>query len=193
MSSITATRTPRLDSAGRADSQGDAPATHAGSGCVRGRPRRPADAAHRGRRASGAGRHPRAAPSVDACRDRRLARIDLDDFFAAEYDGDDVSRRGRAAAAQLAPADPPRTPGRASAPAWPSTLGLGFVAATGSLANDQPEPTRVVTVQPGQTLWDIAAGVSDGGRRALDDGPPRGDQPPRLRQPPGRPAPPRAE
>jgi LysM repeat protein len=42
-------------------------------------------------------------------------------------------------------------------------VGLGFVAATGSLANDQPEPTRVVTVQPGQTLWDIAAGVSDGG------------------------------
>ena len=89
-------------------------------------------------------------------------RIDLDDFFAAEYDGDEVSveiarplpgtlrltRRGRLVVfgASLAAA-----------------LGLAFVATTGSLANDQPEPTRVVTVQPNQTLWDIAAGVSDGG------------------------------
>jgi Tfp pilus assembly protein FimV len=88
--------------------------------------------------------------------------IDLDDFFAPEYDGDDVAveitrprpstlrltRRGRLVVFGLGLA---------------ATLGLGFVAATGSLANDKPEPTRVVTVQPGQTLWDIAASVSGSG------------------------------
>jgi len=47
-----------------------------------------------------------------------------------------------------------------------ATIGLGLVAATGSLADDQPEPTRVVTVQPGQTLWDIASGVSRGDVRS---------------------------
>jgi nucleoid-associated protein YgaU len=92
----------------------------------------------------------------------RVRRVSLDEFFAAEYDGDDVSvevvqprpsslrltRRGRLVVfgAGLAVA-----------------LGLGFVAATGSLANDKPEPTSVITVQPGQTLWDIAASVSEGG------------------------------
>ena len=103
----------------------------------------------------------RVRPSVELV-ETTARRIDLDEFFAAEYDGDDVSvevvqprpsslrltRRGRLVVfgAGLA-----------------VTLGLGFVAATGSLANDKPEPTRVVTVQPGQTLWDIAAGISDGG------------------------------
>jgi hypothetical protein len=91
-----------------------------------------------------------------------IRRVALDDFFASEWEGDDVSveiarplakslrltRRGRLVifGAGLAAA-----------------LGLGFVAASGSLANDKPEPTRVVTVQPGQTLWDIAAGVNDSG------------------------------
>lgn len=90
-----------------------------------------------------------------------IRRVSLDDFFAAEYDGDDVAvavapprpstlrltRRGRLVVfgASLA-----------------AVLGLGFVAATGSLASDQPESTRVVTVEPGQTLWDIAAQVSPG-------------------------------
>ena len=92
-------------------------------------------------------------------------RVDLEDFFAPEYDGDDVSveiarprpntlrltRRGRLVVLGLGLA---------------ATLGLGFVAATGSLANDQPEPTRVVTVQPGQTLWDIASSVSGGDVRS---------------------------
>jgi hypothetical protein len=85
-----------------------------------------------------------------------IRRVVLDDFFAAEYDGDDVSvqvaeprpssvrltRRGRlvvVGAGLLA------------------ALGVGFVAATGSLANDKPEPTRAVMVQPGQTLWDLAS------------------------------------
>ena len=89
-------------------------------------------------------------------------RIDLDDFFEAEYDGDEVcveiarprpstlrlTRRGRLVVFGVGLA---------------AVLGIAFVAATGSLANDQPEPTRVVTVQPNQTLWDIAAGVSGGG------------------------------
>ena len=94
--------------------------------------------------------------------DAPVRRVPLDDFFASEWDGDDVSveitqprpstlrltRRGRLVVfgASLA-----------------AVLGLGFVAASGSLANDKPEPTRVVTVQPGQTLWDIAARVNDGG------------------------------
>ena len=89
-------------------------------------------------------------------------RVDLGDFFAPEYDGDDVSvevvrprpsslrltRRGRLVVLGLGLA---------------ATLGLGLVAATGALANDKPEPTPVVTVQPGQTLWSIASEVSDGG------------------------------
>ena len=94
-----------------------------------------------------------------------LRQVDLDDFFASEWDGDDVSvevlrprpsmlrltRRGRLAVFGVSLA---------------AALGLGFVAATHSLADDKPEPTRVVTVQPGQTLWDIAARVSDGDVRA---------------------------
>ena len=89
-------------------------------------------------------------------------RIDLDDFFQAEYDGDEVSveiARPRPSTLRLTRRGRLVVFGAALA----ALLGLGFVAATGSLANDQPEPTRVVTVQPNQTLWDIAAGVSDGG------------------------------
>ncbi|HEY2877676.1 LysM peptidoglycan-binding domain-containing protein [Nocardioides sp.] len=94
-----------------------------------------------------------------------IRRVVLEEFFAVEYDGDEqvlevvrarpsslrLTRRGRLAVfvASLS-----------------ALLGLGFVAATGSLADDQPEPTRVVTVQPGQTLWDIASRVSDGDVRA---------------------------
>jgi hypothetical protein len=88
--------------------------------------------------------------------DTPLRRVRLDDFFAAEYDGDDqrlevapprrstvrLTRRGRLVVlgAGLAVA-----------------LGLGFYAASVSTASDHPEPTRVVTVQPGQTLWDISS------------------------------------
>jgi hypothetical protein len=91
-----------------------------------------------------------------------VRRIDLDAFFAPEYDGDDqavavvhrrpsslrLTRRGRLAVFAVGLA---------------TVLGVGFVAATGSLANDKPEPTRVITVQPGQTLWDVASSVSGGG------------------------------
>jgi nucleoid-associated protein YgaU len=83
-------------------------------------------------------------------------RIDLDDFFAAEYDGDDqrlevsparqstvrLTRRGRLVVLGLGLA---------------ATLGLGLYAASVSTANDHPEQTRTVTVQPGQTLWDISS------------------------------------
>jgi hypothetical protein len=91
-----------------------------------------------------------------------LRRVALDDFFAPEYDGDDVSvevahpgpssvrltRRGRLVIVGL---------GLAAA------LGFGAVAATSVMADSGPAPTRVVHVQPGQTLWDIASAASDGG------------------------------
>ncbi len=89
-------------------------------------------------------------------------RVDLDDFFAPEYDGDDVSveiARPRPSTLRLTRRGRLVVFGASLA----AVLGLGFVAATGSLADDQPEPTRVVTVQPGQTLWDLAASVSHGG------------------------------
>jgi nucleoid-associated protein YgaU len=100
-------------------------------------------------------------PSVELV--ETLARtVDVREFFAPEYDGDDISvqlvrprpstvrltRRGRLAVFALGLA---------------ATLTLGIVGATGSLADDRPEPTRVVTVQPGQTLWDIASSVSGDG------------------------------
>jgi len=82
-------------------------------------------------------------------------RVDVTEFFAPEYDGDEqavqlaarrpsslrLTRRGRLVVFAVSLA---------------AALGVGFVAATGSLASNQPEPTRVVTVQPGQTLWDLA-------------------------------------
>jgi LysM repeat protein len=100
------------------------------------------------------------APSVDPV-DTTGRRVDLTEFFAADYDGDDVAveilgprpstlrltRRGRLVVFGVSLA---------------AVLAVGFAAATSSLAGGQPEPTRVVHVQPGQTLWDIAAGVSDG-------------------------------
>jgi len=83
-------------------------------------------------------------------------RVRLDDFFAAEYDGDDVSlevvtprpstlrltRRGRLVVLGA---------GLAAA------LGLGLWGAGLAVAGDHPEQTSVVTVHPGQTLWDIAS------------------------------------
>ncbi len=52
-------------------------------------------------------------------------------------------------------------------------LAVGFVLAGGSVATDEPgtpEPTRVVMVGSGDTLWDIAAGLSDDGDvRAMVD------------------------
>jgi LysM repeat protein len=45
-------------------------------------------------------------------------------------------------------------------------LTIGLVVASGSVATEEPgtpEPTRVVMVGSGDTLWDIAAGVADDG------------------------------
>ena len=87
--------------------------------------------------------------------------MSLDDFFAAEYDGDDqrlevaparrstvrLTRRGRLVVLGLGLA---------------ATLGLGLYAASVSTASDHPEQTRMVTVQPGQTLWDISSRAAPG-------------------------------
>lgn len=52
-------------------------------------------------------------------------------------------------------------------------LGLGVLWAAGSVATEQagqPEPTRVVMVAPGDTLWQIAADIADDGQvRAMVD------------------------
>ena len=52
-------------------------------------------------------------------------------------------------------------------------LAVGLVVASGSVATDEPgtpEPTRVVMVGSGDTLWDIAAGLADDGDvRAMID------------------------
>ena len=46
-------------------------------------------------------------------------------------------------------------------------LGLGVLWAAGSVATEdagRPEPTRVVMVSAGDTLWGIAAGIADDGQ-----------------------------
>jgi len=96
--------------------------------------------------------------------------VSLDDFFVPEYDGDDVSvevvaprpstlrltRRGRLVVLGA---------GLAAA------LGLGVLGASLAFAGGQPEQTRVVTVHPGQTLWDIASSAAartgDGDTRSM--------------------------
>ena len=47
-----------------------------------------------------------------------------------------------------------------------AVLAVGLVVASGSVATDEPgtpEPTRVVMVGSGETLWGIAAGLADDG------------------------------
>ena len=39
---------------------------------------------------------------------------------------------------------------------------IGVVFAGGSMATSEPEATETVVVEPGQTLWEIAADASDG-------------------------------
>ncbi|MGB0102267.1 MAG: LysM peptidoglycan-binding domain-containing protein [Nocardioides sp.] len=52
-----------------------------------------------------------------------------------------------------------------------AVLAVGLLLASGSVATDEPgtpEPTRVVLVATGDTLWDIASGLSaDGDVRAM--------------------------
>lgn len=54
-----------------------------------------------------------------------------------------------------------------------AVLAIGFFFASGSVATDEPgtpEPTRVVQVGAGDTLWDIAAGIApDGDVRSMID------------------------
>jgi hypothetical protein len=54
-----------------------------------------------------------------------------------------------------------------------AVLAVGVLLASGSVATDRPgtpEPTRVITVDAGQTLWDIAAGLAaDGDVRSMVD------------------------
>jgi LysM domain-containing protein len=83
-------------------------------------------------------------------------RVALDEFFVAEYDGDDVSlevARPRPSTIRLTRRGRLVVLGAGLAAA----LGLGLLGASLAVAGDQPEQTRVVTVQPGQTLWDIAS------------------------------------
>lgn len=99
--------------------------------------------------------------SPEPC-DVPIRPVALEQFFAPEYDGDEQGLevvRPRPSSLRLTQRGRLVVFGATLA----AMLGLGFVAATGSLASDQPEPTRVVTVQPGQTLWDIASRVSAGG------------------------------
>lgn len=46
-------------------------------------------------------------------------------------------------------------------------LAVGFGFGARSAATDSPEPTRVITVAPGDTLWDIAAEIAPGETRAM--------------------------
>jgi len=101
----------------------------------------------------------RVAPPVDV---DPLRRVALDDFFAPEYDGDDVSVeivRPRPSSLRLTRRGRLVVLGAGLIAA----LGLGAFAASAVMADSGPAPTRVVHVQPGQTLWDIAADVNTGG------------------------------
>jgi len=156
MSSITATRTTRFAPPAEPTRKAASRRTVAGQGSsVVGRAGRPVL-----RIVADGERAPvftRVAPMIEPEPvETPLRRVSLDDFFAADYDGDDqrlevapvrrstlrLTRRGRLVVLGL---------GLAAA------LGLGLYAASVSTASDHPEPTRTITVQPGQTLWDISS------------------------------------
>jgi nucleoid-associated protein YgaU len=164
--SITATRTTRLTPPAAPTRKAAPRRTVDGQGlCVVGRADRPvlrivADE----ERAPVFTRVLPAGPTVEPAESRRVR---LDDFFAAEYDGDDprlemaqgrpigvrLTRRGRLAVL---------------IGSIGVVLGLGLAAASASIANDHPEQTTVITVTPGQTLWDISArAAGDGDVRSM--------------------------
>ena len=100
-------------------------------------------------------------PSVELVETTHRRTV-LDDFFASEREGDDVTleiARPRPSSVRLTRRGRLVVFGAGLAVA----LGLGIVADSGSLANAEPEPTRELAVQPGQTLWDIAASVNGSG------------------------------
>jgi len=45
-------------------------------------------------------------------------------------------------------------------------VGIGLALVPGSSATDEAEPTRTVMVDPGETLWQIAADVAEPGETA---------------------------
>ena len=152
MSSITATRTSRFAPPAPPTRKAGSRRTLAGQGCsVGGRADRPVLRIVAGDECAPVLTRVMPAPSGEPIR-----RVSLDDFFAAEYDDDDqrleiersrrsnvrLTRRGRLVVLGLGLA---------------ATMGLGLYAASVSTANDHPEQTRTVTVQPGQTLWDISS------------------------------------
>jgi nucleoid-associated protein YgaU len=163
MSSITATRTTRFAPPAPPTRKTGSRRTLAGQGCsVGGRADRPVLRIVADDECAPVLTRVMPAPS-----DEPIRRVSLDDFFAAEYDGDDqrlevaaprrstvrLTRRGRLVVLGLGLA---------------ATLGLGFYAASVSTASDHPEQTRVVTVQPGQTLWDISSrAAGDGDVRSM--------------------------
>jgi nucleoid-associated protein YgaU len=166
MSSITATRTPRLTPPTEPTRKPTPRRRTLGEGAsVVGRADRPVLRIVADDQAPVLTRVRPIKPSIEASVElveTTVRQVDLDDFFASEWDGDDVSvdvLRPRPSSLRLT------RRGRlvVFGASLVAALGLGFLAASGSLANDKPEPTRVVTVQPGQTLWDISARVSHGG------------------------------
>jgi hypothetical protein len=172
MSSITATRTPRLTPPAAPTRKPTPRRRTLGQGAsVVGRADRPVlrivaddDCAPVVTRVGPSVVEPAGRPVVEPASaasgvETQLRRVDLADFFVAEYDGDDVAVevvRPRPSSVRLTRRGRLVVFGAGLA----AVLGLGFAAATGSLANDRPEPTRVVTVQPGQTLWDISSNAA---------------------------------
>lgn len=104
----------------------------------------------------------RVVPLDPTMQPAEVRRVRVDDFFAAEYDGDDQRlelARARPSGIRLTHR------GRLAVliASIVAVLGLGLAAASASIANDHPEQTTVVTVTPGQTLWDISARAAGGG------------------------------
>jgi nucleoid-associated protein YgaU len=169
MSSSTATRTSRLTrpaaTTSRSTGRAAAPRrTLTGPGCaVGGRTERPMlrIVADDERGPIVTRLTPAPVPEVEPV-ETPLRRVVLEDFFAPEYDGDD---------ARLEVLSPRRRTVRLTrrgrllvfAASVVAVLGVGFAAASASIASDHPEQTTVVTVTPGQTLWDISATAAAGG------------------------------
>ena len=91
----------------------------------------------------------------------------------AAHAGPDLRPARRPRRAGLGAADPPRSPGGVHARAARRPVGLGAFLGARSVASERPgtpEPTRVVMVGSGDTLWQIAADLADDGDvRAMID------------------------
>ena len=180
-----------------ADPQGRVAPHRRRARCLRGRTHRPAGAADRRRRRGRTRPHPHLSgpsvelpSSVEPVETTPVRKVSLDDFFAAEYDGDDQRL-------EVAPARPSTV--RLTRRGRLVVLGLGLAAthrprARGRLGLHRERPPRADPHGHRPARPDPVGHLVPRGRRRrrpVDDEPPRGDQPPRLRLPPGRPAPPR--